>query len=31
MAAAIARPNRCRCGPAGSQRKFNQRILALGP
>ena len=30
-AAAIACPNRCRCAPAGSQRKFNKRILALGP
>ena len=22
---------KCCCGPAGSQRKFNKRILALGP
>ena len=31
VAAAIACPDRCRCAPAGSQRKFNKRILALGP
>ena len=30
MAAAIARSNRCGY-PTGSQRKFNKRILALGP